>query len=233
MELLNNKTNTVCFFSLDTDLEKSYICIQLYLNYINNNINNKAIILYDGLENPYYSQLKFARKHHHIKAEALTGKSSINVEDFSEYDFIIFDISQQNYNIYEGFLYNSQLIFIVNNSLESVYSKELELAKTVHHEVINQWDTEKLFPVSHCNLILNNFNFMDSDFTKAKKKLSEDLRGNTNITITGVLNCIEDKDIFQITNDSSYSLLFSSIFNMFNPEDDESLFYGDDFNIYN
>lgn len=231
MEILSNDTRTICFFSLSTDLEKTFICIQYYLYLRQKYLNKNAIILYDGLDNMYYKQIQFSKNpSYNIVAEALSSKQSINVEDYIEYDFIIFDISQQNYNIYESFLYNSQLILVVNNNL-TLHYKELELTKTVHKEIIESQDGLKLFPVNYCNIVLNNFHFAAGNSQKQYNNLFEEVE-DENFEISGILNLIENKDISKLTDDISYEMLFKKIDAiLFPPEEDEDdeLIYGDNY----
>lgn len=232
MNLLSNHTKTICFFSLSTDLEKTFICIQYYYYLQREYPDKKAIILYDGLDNTYYRQLVFSKKNVDVRAESITGKHAIVVEDYLEFDIIIFDISQQNYNIYESFLYNSQLVLIVNNDLDTVHSKELELTKTVHKEVINEHDGLKLFPVDYCNLVLNNFHFAMGNSQKKYNDLLSEVEDNNFAEISGILTTIEDKEITTVTDDVSYELLFTKIDAILFPtleDEDDELIYGDTF----
>lgn len=233
MEILSNDTRTICFFSLNTDLEKTFICIQHYLYLKQRYPTKNAIILYDGLDNTYYRQIVFSKNQsYNVIAEALSSKQSINVEDYIEYDFILFDISQQNYNIYESFLYNSQLILVVNNNL-TLHYKELELTRTVHKEIIDSQDGLKLFPVNYCNMVLNNFHFAAGNTQKQYNNLLEEVEDDNSAEISGILNLIENKDISKLTDDISYELLFKKIDAILFPpeedEDDDELIYGDNY----
>lgn len=230
MELTTNNTKTLCFFSLNTDLEKTYICIQYFLYLKKNYPDKNAIILYDGLDNSYYRQLFLANEINQVNAETLSAKQSVKLEDYLNYDFIIFDISQQNYNIYESFLYNSQVVVIVNNDLNSIHVKELELNRTINKEVIYTHDGIKLFPVTYCMVIINNLSFIGENSYKQYKELLLEVADDKYIQISGILNKIEDKEITEPVDDNSYETVFRDLDAIFNPtevDEDDDFLYGE------
>lgn len=231
MKLKENKTETICFFSLTTDLDKTFVCIQYYLYLKKKYPEKRGIILYDSIQNSYYSKLFSNKGIPDIEADTLNMKKPANIENYLDYDFIIFDISKQNYNIYESFLYNSQIIIIVNNELEGIHDKELKLNRAIHKEAIHSDEGIKLFPVTHSIVVINKFKF---GIGKSQKQLNLLLSEVANDFYTDVsnlvLNEVPEKDISELTNDRSYIILFDYLDRINNPieeedDDDDNFIY--------
>lgn len=222
METKSNDTKTICFLSLKTDLDKSFTCIQLYYYLLKQHPNKKAIILYDVMDNKYYNKLCFKPTEPKVHLDQLNPKHSLNIEDYIDYDYILFDISNQNYNIYESFLYNSQVIVTVNSQLSNIEFQDVELNREIHKEVIYPFIGEKLFPVTHALIVLNKFSFGNNNQKKYSDIVNK-LKKDIYIELSDVvLSELIEHDINAFNEDSTYARFFNELIQHLEPTEEDT-----------